>query len=235
MPALKRSNFFAACLIAVLSLSVCSSADAGFFKKKKYKKEKVLQLETSRYRVYYIAGAPEKKPELGTDDYSELQYKAVFQDDWVSDTDRLIQIDFLDKQGFIVARDVVADKDFNAQGEHYGYLWVAASQVKNIKKAEVKEVFQKNKVEATGVVVEPVQPAAPAEAARFDRRGFYEEKHPELKEIMDKKVLTEEDIEKALAMTRHAGSAKADGSEEEKEKKEEGDDEDAVSMEKTME
>lgn len=218
-------------IFSVSSALFFSSADAAFFKKKKRneKPEKVIELETSRYRVYYLAGGPEKKPELGAGDFCELQYKAVFQEEWAADTNRLIQIDFLDKAGYIAARDVVADKDFNPQGEHYGYLWVSCELTKTISTAEVQEVFQKNKI-AEAPVEEVKTETVPAPPEKFDRKKFFEEKSPELKEILNKReVLTEKDIEKALSLTRSGGSASAAASEEKP--KAEGESGDDVSLE----
>lgn len=235
LPRKEKNKFrFAGAFAALFAVSCClcfSSADAAFFKKnkRKPKPEKVIELETARYRVYYLTGVPMKKPELGTGDYCELQYKSVFQEEWIPDNDRLIQIDFLDKAGYIAARDVVADKDFNSQGEHYGYLWVACELTKTIKTADVKEVFQKNKI--TEAPVEEVKTeTVPAQPERFDRKKFFEEKSPELKKILNtNEVLTEKDIEKALSLTRSGGSASAAGSKEKP--KAEGEDGDDVSLE----
>lgn len=223
-------------LFAVSSGLFVSSADAAFFKKKnkKQKSEQVIELETSRYRVYYLVGGPEKKPELGAGDFCELQYKSVFQDEWVSDANRLIQIDFLDPAGYIAARDVVADKDFNSQGEHYGYLWVSCELAKTISNAEVKEVFQKNKVSEDSLPPKERPKRTPVLPGKFDRKKYFEEKSPELKEIFQKEVLTEKDIEQALSLTRSGGSASAAGGEGEEKPKAEGEDGEDVSIERSF-
>lgn len=217
-----------ACFVVITHIYV-PSADASFLKKRE--KQKIVQLDTAQYRVYYLTGAPEKKPELGQGEYSELQYKIVYQDDWVSDSSRLIEVDFLDNDDFIQARDVVADKSFNPQGEYYGSQWIKSGQEKNIKRAEVHEVIQKNKTSESAPAVKAPKKAPTPIKQKFDRKNYYLEKNPKLKEIFDRKVLTESDIEEALKLTRPVGSAAASAPDDKKKEKTEGDGADEVSLE----
>ncbi len=236
----KENNFPLAGIVALgLLLSAqlyfppCS--EAGFFKKssQKEKPQEVLNLETSKYRIYYLAGAPEKKPDLGEGDFCELQYKVVYQDDWVPDSNRLIQTDFLDKDDYIVARDVAADNVFNAQGEYYGSQWIKSGQEKNIKKAEVHEVFQKNKIAEPGPV-KVAKRKIPLKKEPFNRKEYFVGKNPKLKEIFERKVLTEIDIQEALTLTRPVGSASASSPDKEEKEKIEGETEEEVSLETSI-
>ena len=129
-----------------------------------------------------------------------------------------VEVDFLDREDFIVIRDVIADKSFNGQGEYYGSQWIKPDQIKKVKKVEVHEVEQKNKVEAPKPGKKPEMKRVPVPPKKFDRKAYFEEKNPKLKEIFSRQILTEKDVQEALSMTR-VGTSATDDKPEDKEKK----------------
>lgn len=144
--------------------------------------------QSGPYRIFYVPGDSEKRPELGKGKFRELNYKIVFQDEWKPSPDRLVQIAFVDPQGFIVARDVLADKDLAPRGEYYGSVWVPQGRWKNIRGVKVNEVRKQEprpapKEVAAAPIPEPKPEPVP---------------NPGPKGVFGKKVITDEDILKAL-------------------------------------
>ena len=123
-------------LAAAVLVFLTPAAFAGLHTKSR---PKTKNAESGLYRVFYEPGGVEKRPGLGEGLFREINYKVVFQGDWVPNEDRLIEVLFLDPEEFIAGRDVLADKDLAPHGEYYGSVWVPEAKSKKIRGVKVVE------------------------------------------------------------------------------------------------